>query len=567
MARIDSEINDKYYGAFIGAVVGDALGWPQEDRGNRIGGASSQPTHALQQWKRKSGGRYQPYEEIIEAGSYSDDGQLLIATARSLSYGKNWSKHFNKVELPAWLVYERGGGGATKRAAEKLSNGIVPWKLDKLKEEEVISYFNAGGNGVTMRILPHAFYSHDDLGRISHDVFLNGISTHGHPRALLSSIMYAYAVQYLIHKNDSLKYGEVISYLIENINLWSELPKLNKMDEWFEAAQFATNYKYLDKWKETSIELLDGLNIIQNALKMGMMDNTQDTLIKLNCFDKRIRSAGTVATLISLYMASKYATNPMTGLVETAFMKNADTDTNSSMVGGLLGSIYGSEWIRNEWKYLQDFGYLRKLINELGTVTNEEAAVNLWSFHENEKLKKDLLQLPIGDILKFGPFHRIRLEEKHNNTSLTESINVITFKSVSDEGQTIYIKNISKNFKIKQDKSHGFNYEINANEKAKEQIENQLNEKLLTEYGAVKGQYFLSTNQLLEVTMILPNRMTAHKAIPLLINIYREIQLRKQKNQPVDNTFIQEVVDKFKSKMINEDTLAKVVTYFCNSIG
>lgn len=551
MARIDSVINDKYYGSFIGAIVGDALGWPQEDRGNQIGGLNTQPTHLFQQWKRKSGGRYQHYEDIIQAGSYSDDGQLLIATARSLRYGKNWSKYFNKVELPAWLIYERGGGGATKRAAGKLSNGILPWKLDQLKVEEVTSYFNAGGNGVTMRILPHVYNAHDNLNRITHDVFLNGISTHGHPRALLSAIIYAHAMHYLIHKSDSLKYGEVISYLIENINLWSEFPKLNKMDEWFEAAQFSTNNMYLDEWEKTSFELLNGLKIIQNALQMGMLDNTHDTLTKLNCFDRRIRGAGTVATLVSLYIASKYATNPIAGLVETAFMKNADTDTNASMVGGLLGSIYGSEWIRNEWCVVQDFGYLQRLINEIGTVTNEEAVVNLWSSRDNEKLKRELTQLSIGGALKFGPFGIIRLEEKLKNKVLTNSIDVFTFKLISYEGQSIYIKTVTKNFS---------NSLINKNKTlspVKAQPSYQQNEGLFAE-----GHHYLSTKKLMEATMMLSNRVTAHKAVPILIKVYTEIQSKKQKQQVID---IKEVVDKFKSKTIDEDTLVKIVTYFCQT--
>ncbi|MEE4570772.1 ADP-ribosylglycohydrolase family protein [Paenibacillus polymyxa] len=570
MTKLDSMLYDKYYGSFVGAIVGDALGWGQEDRGNRIGGLNTQPSHILQEWKRKSGGRYQPYEEIVEAGSYSDDGQLLIATARSLQHGENWSRHFTKVELPAWLLYERGGGGATKRAAEKLSNAVVPWKLDKLKNEEVISYFNAGGNGVAMRILPHAFLSHDNVIQISYNVFKNGISTHGHPRALLSAILYAYAVHYLMHKSDPLKYGELISYLIENVQLWNEFPKLNRMDEWFEAAQFATNYNYLDIWNQTSNELVQGLRIIQNALKMGMIDNTHDTLTMLNCFDKRIRSAGTVATLVSIYMASKYATNPMTGLVETAFMKNADTDTNASMVGGLLGAIYGSEWIRNEWGNLQDFAYLQRLINELGVVRKEEVSINFWKASENDRVKKELSQLTIGDTFQLGPFRQVRLKEKHNNKTLTSSINVFTYKLVTEEGQTIYIKSITKNPLKSQSLVPRNTTSHKMNDKITKDIQTQFdfsyfngeNEKQSKGNTNLNSQCFFSTKQLMDVTKLLPSRMTAHKAIPILINIYTEIQFKKQKQVPVDIVFVQEVISKFKSKAIDEETLGKIVNYF-----
>ncbi|WP_025705867.1 ADP-ribosylglycohydrolase family protein [Paenibacillus graminis] len=572
MSNLDSVIYDKYYGSFIGAVVGDSLGWPQEDRSNRIGGGNLQPSHILKEWKRKSGGRYQPYEESIQAGSYSDDGQLLIATARSLRYGDNWSRHFTKVELPAWLLYERGGGGATKRAAEKLSNGIVPWKLDKLKDEEVISYFNAGGNGVTMRILPHAFLSHDNLIRISQDVIKNGISTHGHPRALLSAILYAYAVHYLSHKSDSLKYGEVISYLIDNVKAWSEFPKLNKMDEWFEAAQFATKYKYLDVWAQTTNELIDGLRIIHKALKSGMMDNTQETLLMLNCFDKRIRGAGTVATLVSLYMASKYATNPLNGLIETAFMRNADTDTNASMVGGLLGAIHGSDWIINEWGGLQDFAYIQKLINGQGAVVNEESTVNFWSSRENERIKKELLQVSIGETFKFGPFEKVELKEKKSNKTFTDSINVSTYKLISDEGQCIYIKSITKNSaKVPKQKNIVSDKKIEKTGEVvdQEQFDFKFNdikkvEKQSKSNVSSNHEYFLSTKQLMDITRLLPSRMTANKAIPILIDLYTEIELKKKKQESVGEFFTKEVINKFKSK-IDEEVLIKMVNYFSES--
>ncbi|WP_434785872.1 ADP-ribosylglycohydrolase family protein [Bacillus velezensis] len=94
----------------------------------------------------------------MDPGSYSDDTQLLFATARSLE-NKNWFSHFVKIELPTWLLYERGGGGATKRAADLWSNGHPPLEARKTKKDDIKCYFEAGGNGVTMRILPHVFNS------------------------------------------------------------------------------------------------------------------------------------------------------------------------------------------------------------------------------------------------------------------------------------------------------------------------------------------------------------------------------------------------------------------------
>ena len=175
---------EKVHGALLGAAVGDALGWPQEQNAGRIG--NREPiTGALtfQAWRRRCGGRFQPYEESIGAGEYSDDTQLLLATVRSLLHGEHWAQYLSHHELPLWLIYERGGGGATKRAAATWQRDIKPWSEENAKQR--VRYFEAGGNGVAMRILPHVLAYGQTENQMLRDVIRNGILTHGHPRALL----------------------------------------------------------------------------------------------------------------------------------------------------------------------------------------------------------------------------------------------------------------------------------------------------------------------------------------------------------------------------------------------
>lgn len=101
-------------GSFLGAVIGDAKGWPQEVNGNNIEKPLSENVLGFLNWTRKNGGKSFLHKETIESGEYSDDTQLLISSTRSLLYGENWSKYFGKVELPAWLLYERGEEGRLK---------------------------------------------------------------------------------------------------------------------------------------------------------------------------------------------------------------------------------------------------------------------------------------------------------------------------------------------------------------------------------------------------------------------------------------------------------------------
>lgn len=86
----EDPLDQRAKGALLGAAVGDALGWPQEDRSQRIDQNRSCPSakasRSFVSWRRRSGGRFYAHEEVIKAGEYSDDTQLILATARSLLF-------------------------------------------------------------------------------------------------------------------------------------------------------------------------------------------------------------------------------------------------------------------------------------------------------------------------------------------------------------------------------------------------------------------------------------------------------------------------------------------------
>src|SRR5271170_4407033 len=107
---------DAARGVFVGAAVGDALGWPQELRGGLKGGKkareSAEPTLAFRPWTRNGGHYSHRYEDPVGPGEYSDDTQLLLATARACLTGTTWWNWLAEVELPTWPLYQRGGGGA-----------------------------------------------------------------------------------------------------------------------------------------------------------------------------------------------------------------------------------------------------------------------------------------------------------------------------------------------------------------------------------------------------------------------------------------------------------------------
>ena len=151
---------DRPAGTFLGAAVGDALGWPQENRSRIVGGNSArqvEPAPRFRDWVRNGGTRFATYKDPVRAGEYSDDTQLLMAVARSCLRGHQWWQWFATVEMPQWPLYQRGGGGAVLRAARAWTKGRPPWIAQDAKEISAAQrYFDAGGNGVAMRIAPHA---------------------------------------------------------------------------------------------------------------------------------------------------------------------------------------------------------------------------------------------------------------------------------------------------------------------------------------------------------------------------------------------------------------------------
>ena len=191
-------ILDRCTGAMLGSAIGDALGWPNENRSGNIHKLEIKNDSFIR-WSRRTGGKYWNHVEEILPGEYSDDTQLILAVSRSLISG-NWQCFFSEKELPYWLEYERGGGSSVKKAAKILKSNKLPWKADTYRE-----YFNAGGNGAVMRILPHVIVDskNPNTPALMRDVIRDSIYTHGHPRAILGATCYAYLLQQLLHIEDT----------------------------------------------------------------------------------------------------------------------------------------------------------------------------------------------------------------------------------------------------------------------------------------------------------------------------------------------------------------------------
>ena len=534
------QIKDKYLGSLLGAIVGDALGWPNENRNNRLyynNADKQRDVLNFVRWQRKAGGQYQAYKETVLPGEYSDDSQLLLATARSLMYGRDWAKYFFHFEIPFWLLYERGGGGATKRAARKITQKKSPWGKSN-KVEEIKSYFNAGGNGVAMRILPHVYYCAGNIEEMRKQVFTNGIYTHGHPRALLGALLYAQAVHYLINKKDSLAYGELVVHLLNIVNIWGEMPQ--PIDSWRNAACSFTNIQYSDLWEKTVEEVKQSLLIVREAIENGAMDLTDETLEKLKCFDKKENGSGVVASVVSIYLVSKFAVDRELPLAECIALKNADTDTLASMVGGLLGAIYGTEWIRDEWKTIQDYQYIVQVAEQLGEKPIEFALESLPSDSAFGKLKEGLLGYSVGEEIRLSADISLWVKEIVHNQTIVKNIEPTTVKFQTSYGQILYMTSVQK---IKQE----LQLAINADE-----IVERKN-------GSKDLERVIGTEDLYGIVELFSNQARAKKMVNLIADILNEIGTALFEKENIER--MREISKKISSNGIEEAEILRLISY------
>lgn len=404
-----STIHYRALGAMLGAAYGDALGWPNERSRNKAKAPEAGSFHKLRAWQRDQSTKFAILRYDIEKGSYSDDTQMILCLSRSLLKSDQWYKHYTTKELPFWQVYQRGGGGATKSAVKAWAGGIAPWLSDE-KER----FFNAGGNGVAMRVLPHAIMGYKlDFGHTAHNILLDGIATHGHPQALVGALAYGYALWY------ALRQGSLANHTLRSAPRGNEASQgnseglaidgngvgpyasaelfyeanfakvvLDAIDEWSacaldydlpesfielpqDSSSTGAHYSYRALWDEAvatmqkylltaasscehtaaalaKVKSTTGAHVASPAFYEQVEKLNDNNLKALNCFDKNVSGAGTVAAAVAIYQASAYLHDPVRGIVRLAFAKGSDTDTNASMAAALLGSVYGEGFIDGE---------------------------------------------------------------------------------------------------------------------------------------------------------------------------------------------------------------------------
>jgi ADP-ribosylglycohydrolase/catechol 2,3-dioxygenase-like lactoylglutathione lyase family enzyme len=445
----------KAVGVFAAAAVGDALGWPQENRSQIVGGNASRnvpPEPIFRGWERNGGTSYSRYTDPVQPGEYSDDTQLLLAVARACLRDEKWYEWLTHVELPVWPTFERGGGGAVLAASRAWADKRPPWiSRNQRDDAKVTRYHRAGANGVAMRIAPHAIATaHADASDLMTRVIRDGLTTHGHPRALIGACVHALAIRYALREDGTLGYGDLI-HAVANDGIWRQPDFLVSIidDEWTQSrTRYSDDHRHpADHWIDVVQEVDELLAVGVRELGRGATGNDHRALEAIGCFDKTRNGSGTVTAAAALYVASRTAPRPMSGLLRTGYLSDADTDTLCSMTGSLLGAIQGPDWLGHLFPAVQDSEYIINTAIAVAEYANgapANAYSNRPSATTSSQLRRwsdDLLRHHYAEITPDGrPWQIQEVTELPTRTRNT----VTRIVGVTIDGQTLVHDKVTK---------------------------------------------------------------------------------------------------------------------------
>lgn len=373
----------KYRGAIKLSAIGDALGWMTEfvnstaELEKRFGVLKIDHFYP---WSKQVGGRFNGYTDHICPGAYSDDTQLLLALARSIGpTGEIDNEYFSKLELANWLAYARGGGRTVKNAAKKIQRKTSNWHNNFFSfkaGKKTVKSTDSGANGVAMRILPIALANHLNFSKTHAEVFKNGIITHGHPRAIVGAILYAYCIENALKfRPEDFDRNQFLTLIGKTAKESLALHHANQQEVqgWIKRWERETHSSFEAAYETVVMEAHQGL---QNIWKMLHSDFDEiQALRALGCFNPESKSSGIATVLGGIFIVLKYPSKPLIALSKAVNCLGTDTDSIAAFVGGIVGAIHGHHIIPDRWKQVQDWEYLDQVAMDLVKVSFGEQAL------------------------------------------------------------------------------------------------------------------------------------------------------------------------------------------------
>jgi poly(ADP-ribose) glycohydrolase ARH3 len=330
---------DKFRGCMVGLAIGDALGAPVEFL-------------AAEQIKEKHGrveGYVKSHNGRVELGHWTDDTTMALAVARGIIAAKGKFEDvlplIAKEHLADWKSNPNSGyGRTTRRALEALDSGKSCYESGD---------GSGNGNGVAMRIAPFAlwlvnsgWYTGDKRiryilcsSRTISFLMAFGRITHTNPYSLIAGMLQAGMVAEF--------YGHY-SYHHPQTHLNGSIDRYFVMDSLLEQA---LDFEYLycaNPFDEHELSSKIGLcmNYERQELKNPVLWGNKP----------KLGFSAITSCPFAWLTAVKHAESFKDGVL-AAVNAGGDADTTASMIGAILGALYGLEeikktgWCEGLWRY------------------------------------------------------------------------------------------------------------------------------------------------------------------------------------------------------------------------
>ncbi|MBW1713284.1 MAG: ADP-ribosylglycohydrolase family protein [Deltaproteobacteria bacterium] len=291
MTKQDDPFEDRFVGACLGLMAGDALGQPVE-------GWPWPQIEAHYGWLEKMvAGRF-------PVGGYTDDTQMAIGLLESLVEARGFDPGLCAARWLANYEPQRGYGGRIHLLMTRLAQG------DNWDEVGTDSF----GNGSAMRIGPLGVWFAANEEELKEAALTSARITHRHPQALAGALVQALAVARACR----------LGLAGQALELDRFIPPL--------ARQAAP----IDPATGQRLEDLFGL-------RPAPLPELRDRLSRLFACDVRAIEAVPPA------LAAVLLTKSFSQAVCLAVNLGGDTDTLGALAGALAGAYYGASAIPGDW--------------------------------------------------------------------------------------------------------------------------------------------------------------------------------------------------------------------------
>jgi poly(ADP-ribose) glycohydrolase ARH3 len=291
---------ERIRGLFLGTALGDALGMPVEtwDR------ARIQQEHGLITNYVSTAGH--KWFDGVPRGSWTDDTQLTLAIARAiLDTGTLDLDAIAACHVEAFRQTTRGWGDTTRDSVANLANGIS-WRN---------SATGAGtGNGVCMKIAPVGAYlavKRLEIAQVVEDIARIAMMTHRTSLAVSSGLAHAAAIRDVL-------LADVKTFLPAHF-----------IETVVEASSKGRSYVCDTLGQD---DLTDRLSCLRGTL------NAEEDGIIARFGGGSYYAFHSLPFTYAFFLGNPHSIESLYRVVSAG----GDTDSNGSMLGGLLGALHGT---------------------------------------------------------------------------------------------------------------------------------------------------------------------------------------------------------------------------------